>query len=524
MVVVFIGAIALLIFALQGSSAPSGQSSNGNRQRLTVVAFTSVTIATNNERLLAILFPIPSTVILRPGETTAFGAVAFDQFGREIIGLTFIWRVGNQSVGTITSTGVFQAGQFEGEFLGAVILEVAPNTRFDTETVQEVVNITVQRNFSERVPSAIRLLPEIARAAPGQTVFLTALGLDSSGALLPSGRPTWSMADSRAGSVTSNGGFTAGDSIGSFPGAITVSLQSGRGEEVISGSLDVAVVNAASAGVGISVAVLPQTVVLSPGQQFDFDAIVIDLRNGSRVGGIPVEWQSSIPSARFVSAEGRFIAPLQPGSYPDAIEAIFDLSGLPNQESVATARSTVIVVEENRLSEANVPENQIFLLPQNITLSPGRSAKLEVAGLFNRPDSMEIDWEIDPNIGAFSEPGRVEAGANSGVYFRAIKAVVVLEYGGVLTTHELFADLVIQGPLATVKITPRNVTTNPGTRVQFFAQARDANGVQLFDVNFRWSVEDELAGTINNVGSFVATENLGEFTDSIKVVATQLVR
>lgn len=524
MVLVFVGAIALLIFALQGSSAPSGQSSNGSRQRLTAVAFTSVTIAANSERQLSTLSPIPSTVILRPGETTAFGAIAFDQFGREIVGLTFNWRVENRSAGTITSSGVFQAGQLEGEYLGAVILEVAPNTRFDTAAAQEVVNITVQRNISERVPSSIRLLPEIARAAPGQTVFLSALGLDSSGALLPGGRPTWSMADSRAGSVTANGGFTAGDSIGSFPGAITVSLQSGRGEEAISDSLDVTVVNAVSAGVGISVAVLPQTVVLSPGQQFDFDAIVIDLRNGGRVDGIPVEWRSANPSAGSVSPDGQFIALLQPGSYPDAIEAIFDLSGIPNQESVAIARSTVIIVEETRLNAPNVPENQIFLLPHNIKLSPGGSAKVEVAGLFNRPDSIEIDWEIDADIGSFPEPGRVQAGSNIGAYFRAIKVVVVLDYGGVLTTHELFADLVIQGPLATVQITPRNVTTNPGTRVQFFAQARDANGVQLFDVNFQWSVEDDLAGTINNVGSFVATGNLGEFTDSIKVVATQRVR
>ena len=427
----------------------------------------------------------------------------------------------NPSAGAITATGIFQAGSSEGEFLGGVMVQA----RSGTDVIQGTVDVTLQRNFNERVPASVRLLPAIAEAGPGQTVFLTALGMDSTGTLLPSGQPTWEMANVRAGSVTENGRFTAGDAPGSYPDAIRVSLQAGPGGRRITDSLDVLVAKGLAQGAAYSTVVLPQTVILSPGQEFEFDAIVIDLHNGGRLENIPVVWVSSDPFAGSISPDGRFVASLQAGEYPNAVEADFDLTGLPNApETVPIATSTIVIMEGGLLPSQNVAANQLFLFPQRVIVSPGELASLEVAGLLDESKSMDIEWTLNPEIGDITRSGQVRAGTTPGVYLGAINATVTGEFDGVREARELYSDLVIRGPLATVEIKPPTVTITPGALVQFFAEAKDANGVPLFDTNFQWSMADDAAGNIDQVGSFTATKEFGEYLDAIKVTATQLIK
>ena len=137
---------------------------------------------------------------------------------------------------------------------------------------------------------------------------------------------------------------------------------------------------------------------------------------------------------------------------------------------------------------------------------------------------MDVQWSLNPELGEVTPFVEVKAGKAPGIYPQAIQAVVTVKTDSGVITREVSADLTIRGDLNTVKIEPLTATTTPGGRVQFRAQALDANGVLLPDISFQWKVVDKQAGEIDFDGSLVAGQELGEYPDAIHVIVTQRIR
>jgi len=537
-----LAAVATMLFLSPGNTGPT-QAGQGDGVAIEVAdanAFASVVISVVEPPRLAIVVPIPSIIVLRPDETTSLTAASYDQYGGQLVNLSYKWRLITPAIGTITSSGVFHAGIREGSFPGALAVESTPPPGFGLETVQGSVDVIIRREERESLPSSIRLFPAMAELELGRTAYLTALGMDSAGTLLPGGQSRWEMVDNQAGSITTAGRFTAEAKPGYYPKAILVTLPTGLGDEGISTYMDVLVLEATSAASSIRLSILPQTVNLRPGQSMTFSAVALDLRDGQRLEGIQVRWLTLDPTAGTVSKDGRFQASEQPGFYRDAIQAsitllapdgdtaetmtvqatvsIPDTSGTDLDTSLVDA--TAIELSENQL-------DQISIFPRRVVLSPGASTKLGIVGVdyYERfLSGFIVRWQLDAQLGEILPSSVVIAGESPGIYPGAVRGHVTMETNGRVMTGEVSADLVIRGPLAAVTIEPTFATVSPGAWVQFEAKGRDANGTLLPEVNFRWSVVDERAGSIDAVGSFVASQQQGTYQDVVKVVAVQHLR
>jgi len=502
----------------------------------TAAAFASVVISEAEPPRLAAVAPIPSSIILRPGESTTFRAVAFDQFGREMDNVTFSWLLAASAVGTITPNGVFHAGINEGSFSGAVVVEVAPQPGLDSEAVQADVDIIILRELAGKVPVSIRLFPENAELEPGRTRQLNAIGMDVDGNFLAGAQPQWEMVESRAGSISPTGRFTAGEPPGPYPQAILVTLPAGREGENITTLMDVLILEALPPAASVTLTILPQTASVLPGQIMDFVGVALDITEGRRLEGIRVRWLTLDRLAGTVFNRGRFQASQRPGVYPDAVEARITL---PAQDGHAaetiTARATVAIIDTSAKEPPTALLGRISIIPKQVVLSPGESTRLGIVGLNYSERTLsdfEVQWHLDPRLGEIApsigvSAGRASAvvrgGGSPGVHPRAIRALVTKETDEGWITREVSADLVIRGPLAAVTVGPSSVAVNSGGRVQFQAQGRDANGILLRDVILRWSLTDEKAGEIDAGGSFVAGQQLGEYPDVVKVVAVQRI-
>ncbi|MBI4311650.1 MAG: hypothetical protein HY681_07695, partial [Chloroflexi bacterium] len=75
----------------------------------------------------------------------------------------------------------------------------------------------------------------------------------------------------------------------------------------------------------------------------------------------------------------------------------------------------------------------------------------------------------------------------------------------------------VLGALDRVNIVPQEVSVSPRQAVQFNVIAYDTNGVRLFDVIAAWEVLNPAAGTIDDLGFFIAGAKPGAFTDVIRV-------
>ena len=493
-------------------------------------AFASVVIVERDVPRLERVAAIPSSIILLPGETTIFTAVALDQFGRELGNVPFNWQVVDPEAGTITSGGIFRASFSEGNFRGAVTVVASPPPGLGLGSVRASVNVTIRRAATGNFPAFLQLFPKVAEVEPGRTIQLTALVTDTGGTLVPGAQPVWEMVNDLSGSVTSKGRFTAGETPGSYPRAIQVSIPptTEGGAEGITSFLDVLIVEARLDASPIILSIVPQAVSVRAGQSVRFTALALDQRDGQRLDLPQLRWRVLDPAIGTLTENGQLQASENPGVYRDAVEVAITLppsNGGPGQE--LTARATVAILEEPDTSTTPGTPARIAIFPEQVVLSPGESTRLIIVGLDEngRPlADLDVQWSLNPELGEVTPFVEVKAGKAPGIYPQAIQAVVTVKTDSGVITREVSADLTIRGDLNTVKIEPLTATTTPGGRVQFRAQALDANGVLLPDISFQWKVVDKQAGEIDFDGSLVAGQELGEYPDAIQVIVTQRIR
>ena len=67
----------------------------------------------------------PALGVVAPGQTVHFSLTGWDENGVKLPGLVVIWRVTDESVGTVDAFGNFTAGQAAGLYEGAIVAEIS---------------------------------------------------------------------------------------------------------------------------------------------------------------------------------------------------------------------------------------------------------------------------------------------------------------------------------------------------------------------------------------------------------------
>lgn len=137
----------------------------------------------------------PATAELFVGDTQQFTATARDQYNNELFGIAFSWRSSNRSVGTITSTGLFEA-----RAVGATTITAANGTIAGTAA------ITVD---AEPVLTTITISPYFPAVYLGASQQLDATAYDQQGNELSSISFVWASSNESVGTVDLGGLFQA---------------------------------------------------------------------------------------------------------------------------------------------------------------------------------------------------------------------------------------------------------------------------------------------------------------------------
>ena len=393
--------------------------------------------------------------------------------------------------------------------------------------VQATANITIAELTGKLRPTGIRVFPDTAEVDPRESVHLVALAVDANGVAIPNMKFDWEILEPLAGSIAGDGRLTAGESVGTFPGAIRVTLipEPNDSGGAITTSVDVRVVDPDSVGRGIFATVLPQVISLIPKKQIKFTSMVMD-RRGNQMSPSSQRWEVLDPRVGVISEGGRLVAGEQPGIYPNSVRVSMVV---PDVEDEVVAMGTVIIVE---VAPPPGPEPRelarVAIFPDRVVLSPGESTRVSIVGLsgdIQRMPDANIRWSlVPPEVAEVSQFVTVTAHNFPGIYEGAIRAEVQLRTEEGLVTQEVSATLVIRDSLATAEVTPGVATLANGEKVQFRAAAYDKNGIVVPDAFFRWSVTDETVGSIDPNGVFTAKGPLGEYPGVVLVEAIQRLK
>ncbi len=171
-------------------------------------------------------------VQIAAGDNQQLECIVADTYGNPIAGLAPIWTVIDESAGSVTEQGIFDATNIARNYTEAVQVEVAQG---DT-TVQAVTDIVIVPGPLEQVAIA----PEVVGVGIGMTQQIIAAGADRFGNRISGLTISWN-AEPDAGTITGEGLFRAGSDPGEYTGAITVEVT--QGSISISESCDVEIVS-----------------------------------------------------------------------------------------------------------------------------------------------------------------------------------------------------------------------------------------------------------------------------------------
>ncbi|GBD10443.1 hypothetical protein HRbin23_00084 [bacterium HR23] len=464
--------------------------------------------------------PVPRQVLSAPGEIFPLTALAYDSQGNPIPDATFRWRMLDESAGSISPGGIFQASTRLGTYPSAILVEARSPRLGLAGFARAQVSVTIVPAGRTRTPVKVQVVPRQIEVRPGQSLFLTAYPVDEAGIPVPGVPVEWLLLDPRAGSLTPAGKFTAGATPGLYPEA----LQARARGTLVSEPIMVRILDPATTPRRVTSLVLPAVATVLPGEEVALRALVLD-ETGREVPILSVRWEALTPEVGQVRPDGRLHAGQQVGNYPEAVRAVIRYR-LEGREEVTTATASVVVLALPRPQPpGTTPLARVVIVPQRVELYPGESLSLTVLNLDGNGFPLRdvpVEWRLEvAQAGSITPYGKVTAGFTPGIYADAIRAVVRVPSPQGEQVVEGKASLVVRGPLERLTVIPQVVQVVPGQKVQFLAEGYDAFGTFLPGLRLRWRMDDPRAGSITEGGVFTAGSTPGVYPDAVRVEALQ---
>ena len=314
---------------------------------------------------------------LSPTGTQQMVAVGVDADGR-VVGISPTWSVAAGG-GTISSTGLFTAGNVPGVYANTVVATVGTVSGRATITViaGPLATITVTPNPATLSVLATQQFVAVGKDAGGNTVTFT---------------PTWTVV-AGGGTIDQNGNFTAGAATGTFTNTVQASNSGLKGFATVT----------VTAGALATITVTPNPATMSISATQQFTAVGKDV--AGNVVTIAPTW-AVVAGGGAISGTGLFTAGAVPGTYTNTVRA-----------SSGGISGFATVVEIGALTSITVTPNPVTM-PSNSTqqfVAVGKDANGN-AFLFSPV------WSVVNGGGAINSSGLFTAGAVAGTFANTVQA------------------------------------------------------------------------------------------------------
>lgn len=385
------------------------------------------------------------------GESVQLTADPLDGAGAVLPDRPVTWSTSNETVATVTSSGVVSAIAPGGAIITA-----------SSEGVSAVASITV----SPIAVASIVLWPDDNNVVVGQTTQLTVDVRDAHGAPVVGRIIVWSSSDPSVASVTSQGVVTA---VAPGSASITASVDDKRSSVTVN----------VSARPASTVIVSPGQVTIYSGQALQLSAIVTDDR-GQVLTGRTITFASNNPQVATVSNAG-VVSGISAGVV--TITATSEgASGTATITVAPDAVATVSVSPSTATMSIGQPL-QLVAVPRNASGQP-----LSLTG-------RTVSWTTStPGITSVGGGGLVTALA-------AGTGIVVVTVDGRQASATLTVKVV---PVASVVVSPATATVVVGMTTTLSATPRDSAGQPLYLRSVSWSSSNTARATVNSSGVVTA--------------------
>lgn len=359
---------------------------------------------------------LPGEAAVLTGQLYRFRAVAYDEHGLVIPGVSYEWFVNDQTIGELNSIGYLSVSATAGKYIDGVTVIGRWNGMEATESVD--VTVMDVPDWDENL--TVQVLPQRFQIGHGENMQLMAVAINGLGELVAGTELRWTMAEPVAGSVSGTGLFVAGPEPGVFTEAVKV-------EAIIPGENGVIhAVDFASVVVRgdreqrrlDTVIARPDVVKLETGGRTILAARALDTE-GRPADNVAVVWEIVADGVGEIDQFGSFRASDKPGIYKSAVRAILTQS---LDGELITKTATVDINITGTLAD-------VMIEPEVATVMEGDTVHYSAVGLDENGlviSRLLVRWRLaDPELGTIDPLGNFTANTMPGLYADAIIATVI---------------------------------------------------------------------------------------------------
>ena len=440
-----------LVTALSAGTAGIRATSEGkNGDATLLVQAPAVTTVGNVSVALA------STTITQGQQSQAY-AVVTDASGAVLNGQTVTWSSTNETVATVSSSGLVT-----GKSAGTARIRAVVQSKFGeaTETVmapsQPVASVSVSLASSN--------------LTVGQTTQATATPKDLNGLTLTGKTVTWTSLNPSVATVSPSGLVTAA-SAGTATIRATV--------QTVTGDASAGVAAVPIANIAVSLA----TSSLSAGQTTQATAVATD-GSGNVLTGRTMTWSSSNPAVATVSPSGLVttvasgLVTIRASAESRFGEAPLSVTGTTTIQPAAVATVSVTLASPS-LSVGQSTQAQAIARDATGNVLTGRT----------------VSWSsLNPSIATVSSSGLVMAVAGGSATIRATVETKIGDATATVTSVAVY----------TVGVSLPTQTMTPGQTIQATAVPKDASNNVLTGRTATWSSQNPTVATVSSSGLVTA--------------------
>ena len=341
-------------------------------------------------------------------------AIGLDDAGVVIPGVSFTWKLNDDSLGRLNEIGLLTVDGDEGEYSQVVSV----TGEWAGEQVLAVADVRVISAPDEDDYLNVHALPQRFFIEPGERLRLRAVALNGLGRIQAGTVLRWGMVDDRAGLIDGDGNFIAGDVPGVYTEAVRVEAVV-PGKDGFARTEDFASVVVRDVGIKRldSIAVFPGTLVTVPGGKANLFARTADKSGNPAEAGIT--WEVLDERVGTVDEGGIFTAGEIPGVYKVAIRATAEQ---PNGDETIVRIGSVDIVITGTLRNSEVS-------PSLATVAPGRLVHFKLTAWDENEivlPGLVVRWTVsDDDAGTIDVFGNFRAGDVPGTYRDVIRAEVI---------------------------------------------------------------------------------------------------
>ena len=365
---------------------------------------------------LAEIVILPTEAAVLTGQLHRFRAVAYDENGVVIPGVSYDWSVKDQSLGEINSIGYLTVSGTPGKYEDIVTV----TGRWNGVETAKSVDVTVLDVPDWEENLTVQVLPQRFQIDHGENMQLRAVAINGLGELVAGTEIRWTMQQPVAGSVSGSGLFVAGAEPGVFTEAVKV-------EAIIPGENGVIhAVDFASVVIRGDrqrrrldrVVARPDVVKLDDGRRTIMAVRALDAE-GRAADNVALSWEVVKEEAGEIDQFGSFRASSQPGIYKSAVRV------------TVTQKLDGELITKSAFVDVNITGalTDVIVEPDVAAVMEGETVHYSAVGFDENGlviPGLLVRWSLaNPDLGAIDPVGNFTASSIPGLHTAAIIATVI---------------------------------------------------------------------------------------------------